>query len=194
MKYKEIHNPIHPGQSSGNFNEPNPGELISVWIDSDLQSNDYPDTTVLFQLVFEILEPEGALLCFLESHEFFEFILDDDFINFEFAEIIISDDCYQGFSIILETTATENPTASGIELLKDVFLTSTGTIAFTSNFDQELSISLSDMSGKVISTFAKKGYGDGRHTLNCNSMTSGTYVFKVVAENGEEDVVKMFAY
>mgnify|MGYP006350625447 FL=1 len=193
MKFKEIRNAVNPTQTSGNFNEPNPGELRSVWIDTDLQSNDFPDTTVLFQLVFDILEPEGAPLCFLESQEFFEFILDDDFVNFEFAELLISDDCYQGFSIILETTATENPTTPAVELVQEVFLSCNGTLAFTSNHDQALRISLSDMSGRVISSKAKKDYGEGRHTLNCKAMATGAYVLRSVAENGLESVVKVVA-
>lgn len=194
MKFKEIRNAVNPTHTSGNFNEPNPGELRSVWIDTDLQSNDYPDSTVLFQLVFEILEPEGAPLCFLESQEFFEFILADEFIGFEFAELLISDDCYQGFSIILETTATESPTTPTIELVQDVFLSSNGTLVFTSNRDQALCISLTDMSGKVISTFAKKEYGEGRHTLNCKAMAPGVYVLRSVGDDSAEGVVRVIAY
>lgn len=194
MKFKEIRNAVNPTHTSGNFNEPNPGELRSVWIDIDLQSNDYPDSTVLFQLVFEILEPEGAPLCFLESQEFFEFILADEFIGFEFAELLISDDCYQGFSIILETTATENPATPALELVQDVFLSTDGTIAFTSNREKALRISLSDMSGKVISSFAKKEYAEGRHTLNCKAMAPGAYVLRFITEDDAECVVKVIAY
>ncbi|HQW04056.1 MAG TPA: T9SS type A sorting domain-containing protein, partial [Saprospiraceae bacterium] len=123
----------------------------------------------------------------------FEFILDDDFVNFEFAELLISDDCYQGFSIILETTATENPTSPAVELVQDVFLTTNGTLAFTSNRDEALRISLTDMSGKVISSFAKKEYGEGRHTLNCNAMAPGAYVLRFIAEDDTECVVKVIA-
>jgi hypothetical protein len=193
MKFKEIRNAVNPAHTSHNFNEPVPGELRSVWIDTDLQSNDYPDSTVLFQLVFEILEAEGAPLCFLESQEFFEFILDEDMPGFEFAELLISDDCYQGFSIILETTATDNPSANVAELVKEVFIASKGTIAFTSNLDQELRISLLDMSGKVISSFVKKEYGEGRHTLNCKGMVPGVYVLRFIAKDGKECVVKVIA-
>lgn len=193
MKFKEIRNAVNPAHTSSNFNEPNPGELRSVWIDTDLQSNDFPDTTVLFQLVFDILEPEGAPLCFLESQEFFEFILDDDFVNFEFAELLISDDCYQGFSIILETTATENPTSPAVELVEDVFLSSSGTLAFTSKRDQSLQISLTDMSGKIIFSFAKKDYGEGRHTLNCKAMAPGVYVLRFIAEDDTECAVRVIA-
>lgn len=193
MKFKEIRNAVNPAHTSGNFNEPNPGELRSVWIDTDLQSNDYPDTTVLFQLVFDLFEPEGSPLCFLESQEFFEFILDDDMLGFEFAELLISDDCYQGFSIILETTATENSTSPAIAMVQDVFLSTSGTLAFTSNQVQALGISVTDMSGKVISSFVKKEYAEGRHTLNCKAMIPGAYVLKVVAENGAESVVKVIA-
>lgn len=194
MKYKEIRNPIHPSQTSGIFYEPNPGELRSVWLDPDLVADNYPDSTVLFQLVFEILETEGAPVCFLQTDGSFEFILDEGSGTFTLAEILISDDCYTGFSIILDPTATENPTLPAVHLIKDMSLSPEGTLAFTSDHEQQLTISLYDMTGHQISSFAKKEYTEGRNTLECKAMVPGVYVLRAVAEDGLEQAVKVFAY
>jgi hypothetical protein len=194
MKYKEIRNPIHPTQTSSNFNEPTPGQLKSVWLDYDLVPNDYPDSTVLFQLVFELLDSEGAPVCFQPSQDFFEFIVHDGPGSFFLSEIVISDDCYQGFSIFLEGTATETPSTPVVESIKDVFLSSTGTLAFTSTLDQELSLSLFDLTGKELFSSTKKEYSEGRHALNCIAVLPGIYVLKIATEDGANYVTKVFAY
>jgi hypothetical protein len=193
MKFKEIRNAIHPSQTTGNFYEPTPGELRSVWIDTDLQPNNFPDSTVLFQLVFEILQPEGAPLCFLETQENFEFILKDE-SDFTLTEILISDDCYQGFSIFLGGTSIENTEVSTDSFIKDVFLSTAGTLTFTSPNDQQLHLSLFDLNGKQLISLGEKDYVAGRNTLQCKPITSGVYVIKAVAEDGKESTVKVFAY
>lgn len=193
MKFKEIRNPIHPSHTSSNFYEPTPGELRSVWIDTDLESNNFPDTTVLFQLVFEILEPDGTPLCFLESQEYFEFIMDAA-SDYSLSEVLISDDCYQGFSIFLEGSSTENTAVAAEPFLNDVSLSTSGTLSFTSPVDQRLHISLFDLNGKQLISLGEKEFATGRNTLLCKSITSGVYVLKAVAKDGKESAVKVFAY
>lgn len=193
MKFKEIRNPIHPSQTSNNFYEPTPGELRSVWIDTDLQPNSFPDSTVLFQLVFEVLEPEGTPLCFLESQEYFEFIMADS-SDFSLTEILISDDCNQGFSIFLNGSSTENTGVTTQTFLKDVFLSTFGNLSFTSTIDQQMQLSLFDLNGKLLVSFSEKEFATGRNTLQCKPITSGVYVVKAVTKDGQENAVKVFAY
>ncbi len=184
MRFKEVRYPIHPSQGSQNFNEPNPGELRYVWLDTDLESNDYLDATVLFQLVFDLLEPEGSPLCFRESQEYFEFIFDKGVGDFTLAEILISDDCYQGFSIFFENTATENPATLIVDPITDVFLSTTGMLSFTSSIDPTLSLSLFDAHGKVIASFASKEYAEGRHNLHSKNVTPGLYLLQAKTKEG----------
>lgn len=193
MKFKEVRNSIDPMFSSNNFNEPNPGELRSVWLDIDLQSNDHPKRTILFQLVFTPLESEGTPLCFLETQANFEFILDTDLNNFEMAEIIISDDCYQGFSIFFETTSTEMPSIPAEPFIKDVSLSSAGTLSFSSMLDQVLNLSLYDMNGKEMVAFSGKKYPQGRNTLAYQGVIPGVYVLKATTVEGKRMVIKVVA-
>lgn len=192
MSYRETRNPLHPTQSTQNFHESEPGLLRSVWLDADLVSNDYPDSTVLFQLVFDLLAPEGSPLCFRESQEHFEFILDVEY-NYELAEILISDDCYQGFSIFFETTSTAQDAVTADPLIKDVFLSTSGSLSFSSDLDQALSLSLLDVNGKVLTTLDSKEYGPGRHTVECNGVIPGVYLLQAIADDGREVVVKVSA-
>ena len=192
MKFKEIRNAVQTTQNSSNFHEPTPGNLRSVWLDYDLQADPIPDSVVLFQLVFEILDPEASSLCFRTSQEYFEFILDVTF-GLTLAEFLISDDCYQGFSIFLESTATENPEVIEVLPVKDVFLSSTGTLSFTSVENQELQLSLLDINGKLISTIDHREYTEGRNTVQCKSVVPGMYLVKVRGEDGIGKVIKVFA-
>jgi hypothetical protein len=193
MSFKEIRNPIHPTQSSSIFYEPNPGELRSVWLDPDLEANDYPDSTILFQLVFDILEPEGAPLCFLESQDYFEFIMDEGSGAVSLVEILISDDCYQGFSIFLNTSAINNPSTTSTQLISGVFLSANGILSFTSNTDQQLNLDVVDINGKVLSSSHAQSFAAGRHTLPCSIVTPGIYLLKVKGEDGTTQVLKIFA-
>ena len=193
MKFKEIRNAIHPSQTTNNFYEPIPGELRSVWIDTDLEANNFPDATVLFQLVFDVLAPEESPLCFEETQEYFEFIMIDS-TDFNLTEILISDYCNQGFSIFLDGTSTENPVVSNESHLTDVFLSTTGTLSFTSTLDQELELSLYDMTGKPFISFKEKEYVAGRNTLQGTSIVPGVYILKVVAEDGKVSATKVVAY
>ena len=147
----------------------------------------------MFQLVFEILDAESTPLCFQEAQEYFEFIMADS-SDFTLTEILISDDCYQGFSIFLEGASTENSGVTKEPFFKDVFLSASGTLTFTSTIDQQLHLSLFDLNGKQLISFGKKEFAAGRNTLQCKPITSGVYVLKVVAEDGEEGAVKVFAY
>jgi len=194
MAFKEIRNPIDQSYTTGNFFEPNPGELRSVWLDLDLEANDYADSTVLFQLVFDILEPEGAPLCFLESQDYFEFIMDEGSGGLNIVEILISDDCYQGFSIFLNTAATENTSTTAAHLISEVFLSTNGILSFTSNVEQPLSLDLVDINGKVLNSLNAQPVAAGRHTLQCPIVTPGIYLLNVKGEDGTQQVVKVFAY
>jgi len=193
MKFKEIRNVVQPSQNTHNFNESAPGVLRSVWLDYDLQSDDFPDSTVLFQLVFETLDTDGAPLCFFESQQYFEFIKDQESGGFDLAEILISDDCYQGFSIFLSSTATENPATPEVLTIKDIFLSSTGTLSFTSLQEQELQFSLMDVNGKLITTIDHRPYHEGRNTVQCKSVLPGVYLVKVSAKEGAGSVTKVIA-
>ena len=195
MRFKEIRNPILNYLSTNSFYEPTPGNLRSLWLDNDLDPDNYTEPTVLFQMVFEILSPENTPLCFEESQEFFEFVVQEEPGNFYLSELVIHDDCVAGLSIFLEgASATEDISTSVVQHITDVSLMSSGTLSFSSASNQNLVLSLVDLNGKQLISFDEKEYTTGRNSLSCKPVAQGVYVLKSIAGDGKESAVKVFAF
>jgi len=194
MRFKEIRNPVLNYLNTSSFNEPTPGNLRSVWLDSDLNPDNFDTPTVLFQIVFELLTPDSTPLCFDESQEYFEFVVEEGPGNFYLSQLVIHDDCVSGLSIFLDPNATAEVAPAIPSPIKDVFLLSTGALAFTATLDQDLQLSLYDLTGTQLINFEKKEYTNGRHTMQCRPITPGIYILKAVAADGKESAVKVFAY
>ncbi|HEY3386524.1 MAG TPA: T9SS type A sorting domain-containing protein, partial [Saprospiraceae bacterium] len=71
----------------------------------------------------------------------------------------------------------------------DIFLSSAGSLSFTSLDEQELQFSLLDVNGKLITTINQRTYSEGRNTVQCKSLVPGMYFVKVNAGY----VIKVFA-
>lgn len=194
IKYKEVRNSVLNYLSTGSFFEPTPGELRSVWLDNDLTPNNFPDPTVVFQLVFELLDTDSTPLCFEESEEYFEFIVDEGGGSFTLSEIVIHDDCNTGLSIFLDPSATDAPEATPVDLIRDAYLSTTGTLSFSATHDQELTISLFDLNGVELNAYNSKEYPAGRQSVLCRPLVPGLYVLKAKGGDGREQVMKVFAY
>ena len=74
MKYQGIRNSIVSGLGEGTFGHPLPGVITALWLDLDLQADDYADSTVLYQIAFDVLQPGGSSLCFSEMPLEYEFV------------------------------------------------------------------------------------------------------------------------
>lgn len=190
MSFKEIRNPILEGLSSSSFNEPQAGNLISVWLDFDLVPEDFTESTVAFQIVFDLIEGDGSDLCFATSQDFYEFIVNDDMGNFYLSELIIYDDCNQGMSIFFETTSTQEAVQES-DVLSDVYLGASGTLAFTSHQSTNLSLTLHDMQGKSVFTLRNIDVREGRQTIQTNALSPGTYVLSATSGDGDLQSVKL---
>ncbi len=195
MRFKEIRNPILNYLSTNSFNEPTPGNLRSLWLDNDLTPDNYTEPTVLFQMVFELLTPENTPLCFDESQEYFEFVVEEGSGNFYLSELVIHDDCVAGLSIFLDgASATEDISLPQVQHITDVSLVSSGTLSFSSAIDQNLKLTLVDLNGKQLISFDEKEYATGRNSLSCKPIAQGVYVLKAIAEDGKESATKVFAF
>ncbi len=192
MSFKEIRNPILNDLSNSSFNEPLPGKLISVWLDMDLIPENFSVETVAFQLVFDIIEDEGADLCFETEQDFFEFIVDDQQGNFYLSELLISDECNQGLSIFIGSTAIKDHSIQ-INALSDVFLGRDGTLAFSSSEAMSLNLSLFTQDGKQITSTIKMAVIEGRQSLQFRSIPPGLYLLNVNSEKGGYQAIKLAA-
>jgi hypothetical protein len=194
MKYKEIRNTLLDHLTSHSFNEPNPGELRSVWLDYDLMPTNYTKPTIVFQIVFDILQSGGSACCFLESQENFEFIVHDGSGEYYLSELVIHDDCHTGHSIFFNTTDTEDPLHPEIESVNDIYLSQQGVLVFTTTVDQTIGLTVFDVQGKAVASFNEKLYTAGRHTLQCsNSLSRGLYMIQVKKGGNKFGISNVFA-
>ena len=193
MSFKEIRNSIQQGQHSGNFNESAPGELRTSWIDPDLSADNYTDPTIVFQMVFTLLEPDGSPLCFRESNEAYEFILEEDNGIIVINEILISDDCRQDFSILFNTTNIEDQVLKSEPLITQPNLTSGGLLSFTTSTEFPMTISLVNMHGGVVHDFGKLSFAPGRHSLQAGGVIPGMYLLNISTTTGINQTIKVIS-
>lgn len=194
MKYQGIRNSIVSGLGEGTFGHPSPGVITALWLDLDLQADDYADSTVLYQIAFDVLQPGGSSLCFSDTPLGYEFVSYYNDVDKALDEIYIHDDCQPESLVIINPAATNDPKSPAVKVVGGAYLNTYGTLSFNSLKDQSLRISLYDLAGKSLVTFAERPYGEGRHTLKCNSMSPGIYILKANGEDGRAQVMKVFAY
>lgn len=194
MTYQGIRNSIVSGLGEGTFGHPLPGVITSLWLDLDLEAEDYADSVVLYQIAFDVIQPDGSSLCFSDTPLEYEFVSYHNDIDQALDELYIKDDCLPETLVIINPTATNDPAASAIHLIEHVSLSSSGTLAFTSVNGQSISLSLHDMTGKSITSFPEKSYAEGRHILSCSPVITGIYFLKALGANGSAQVMKVFAY
>jgi hypothetical protein len=194
MKYQGIRNSIVSGLGEGNFGQPLPGSITSLWLDLNLTAEDYADSIVLYQIAFDVIQPGGSSLCFTDTPLEYEFVSYYNDVDESLDEIYIHDDCRLESLVIINPTATDDPKSSAMQVIDEVYLNSYGTLAFNSLKDQTLRISLCDLTGTQIVSFAERQFGEGRHKLQCKILVSGIYVLKAIGEDGREQVMKVFAY
>ncbi|HZV69609.1 MAG TPA: T9SS type A sorting domain-containing protein [Saprospiraceae bacterium] len=186
MRFKEIRNPILDDLTNHDFNEPHSGILLTAWIDRDLQSLDYIEPTVAFQLVFELLSPEGADVCLSETPLSYEFIVHDSPGHIFLSEVVINDDCHVSFPIQLNTTAVDDPASGGTELIDQVYLSTQGELSFTNTTEQNLSLQLFDILGRPVVNFGNVLYPSGRSTLDTGrKISDGLYILHMTNDHGK---------
>jgi hypothetical protein len=138
---------------------------------------------VAFQMVFEILQDDGSDLCFDTNQDLFEFIVDDEMGNFYLSELIIFDECNQGFSIFFETTATNDDLVAE-EIISDVYINSTGTLAFTYNGGSPLQLGTIGLDGRKVHHLGQVAISKGRQSLPIQPLIQGHYFLQSVSEEG----------
>lgn len=194
MSFKEIRNSIQQGQHSGNFNESAPGELRTSWIDPDLSANNYTEPTVVFQMVFDLMDPDGSILCFKESNEAYEFILEEDNGVIVINEILISDDCRQDFSILFNNTATKENILKSDPLITQPNLAADGLLSFTASREFSITMSLVNINGGVVHDFGKLSLAPGRHSLQTSGVFPGMYLLNISTTSGIHQTFKVISH
>ena len=194
MTFREVRNAILDDLDTGDFNEVFPGQLLTVWIDTDLEGLIFEEPTVLYQLVFDVHVPGGSDLCFSSDILQYELVVEDGSGQYELDFLEIHDECTSGLVLDLNSTATEEPVVLKPNLIKDLHLTTEGSLGFHAILPGLMELSIYDIQGHLIRTFSNRLYTEGRHTLELQrALVPGVFVLKAIHENGSERSYKVLA-
>lgn len=192
MKFKEIRNSILEDLDSHDFNELYPGVLLTSWIVTDLDPEDYPDPTIALQIVFELFEPQGSGVCFAESPLEYEFIRQEVPGQGYLTEVIINDDCHQDFPIALNTTGSNYMPDNQLSTINNVHL-SNDEIEFRLSDFIELELNVYDLSGRMVNNILYQTYTIGSQSAKLNNhLPDGMYLVQAIAKNGQQAIFKTY--
>ncbi len=194
MRLKEIRNFTLPQYNGSSFNDPQPGSIISVWLDLDLEPADFANPITMCQLAFDVLEPGGSTLCFSDTPVSYEFVVYDAYGDSKLTDLIIHDDCYTELFIPLSTTGVQDPESSLVQPLTHVYLSQNGELAFTTSNHQIFVLVLYDILGRVVTSTAAEVYTAGRHTVAIGrKIPNGIYILQSINEHGRGAISSVFA-
>ena len=182
MTFVSVENIVVPFMSEGNFNTDEPGSIVNVWFDLNAEGVTFNNGTVLYQLVFEMVQDTFGTLCFSQEP------IPSDFANTagELMSFSIIDDCHaKPFQIIIHPAAIEDiAIAYGLTVNSII---NTDEILISTAQDREIKFSLLNLDGKQMMVFSGKIYSAGQHVLDVEyNIIPGVYF--LVAEIGKQKI------
>jgi hypothetical protein len=191
MTFAGVRQSIPDGLGNSCFGTPFPGIATHAWIQTDLDPDSYIDSTVIYQLVFNVLQPGGSTLCFTNVPLDYEFVKPDEELVEPF---FIHDDCYSGDVLIDPSTGIHEPTISTAFQLQNISLSDRGEMTFNLKKPDQLRFTLYETNGKEIAGSNTKSYSTGRSTVNFgHALNNEIYLIKVTGTSGLVQTIKAFA-
>lgn len=179
MTYQGIRNSIISSLNGSSFANPSAGVITSLWFEGSLVGEDYLDSTVLYQIVFNVVQPGGSNLCFSQTPLPFEFV---DAESNSLDEIIIHDDCFDSLLVIINPSSVVAAVPGPKALIENIQVSGDGRFSFTSLQDQHLVFSLYDTQGRKLSTLTSTFYPKGRHQGDLRkALVPGAYLIQSMA-------------
>ena len=178
MSYQGIRNSIIPSLTNASFGNPSPGVITSLWFEGSLTGGDYVDSTVLYQIVFNVIEPDGSTLCFSQDPLAFEFV---DAESNSLDQIIIHDDCFDSLVVIINPTSIVSAVPIPKASIENLHLSNDGQFTFTSLADQHLSFNLYDAQGQILAVLKSTYYSNGRNQGDFHqAIIPGPYLMQTI--------------
>lgn len=180
MTYQGIRNSIIPSLSNASFANPEPGVITSLWFEGSLSGEDYIDSTVLYQMVFNVIEPGGSNLCFSQTPLAFEFV---DAESNSLDEIIIHDDCFDSLLVVINPSSIAIPISAAKPNIENPHMTTDGQLSFTVLADQTLAFNLYDIQGHSVAQLKDLYYVKGRNLTDFGrQILPGAYLLECKGE------------
>lgn len=197
MVFKEIRNSLIEDLNTSTFYEPYPGNLFSSWIDLDFVPTDFPDATVVFQMVFDLYETDGSTLCLSTTPQEYEIVKYDPQSEDEFlvAQLMIDDECSHELVLNLtNSTSVGGPLSNAPAMIENVYLSTNGELAFTSIGDQLMALRIYDIMGNEMVQLPKNNYAKGRIAIDTPvDYTEGVYILTIEGVNQLRQTYRVFA-
>lgn len=179
MTYQGIRNSIIPSISGASFANPSAGVITSLWFEGSLMSEDYVDSTVLYQIAFNVVQPGGSTLCFSQTPLAFEFV---DAESNSLDEIIIHDDCFDSLLVIINPTSLVSAVPVPKACIQNLHIATDGQFSFTSLKDQHLAFNLFDTQGRILATLKSTYYSKGRNQGDFHqAIIPGSYLMQTMS-------------
>ncbi|HZV69351.1 MAG TPA: hypothetical protein VFG10_07400 [Saprospiraceae bacterium] len=148
------------------------GSITTLWVDLTLEGTSVADSTVLYQIVFDMKDGNYGGVCFSQQPLESEFAR----VNEVLSSYFVMDDCHDDpFEFVITTTSTEEI----IERfgLRVATMVTGQKIEFSLIDQQSLAFNVYDLSGNQISAFPSTEYSAGMHALHVDrSVQSGIYI------------------
>jgi hypothetical protein len=194
MAYRGIRGGVLLGYDESCVGNPFAGSVTSVWLDLPLIGQYNPDSTILIQFVFDIIQPGGSSLCFSENPLGYEFMKGDLDTYVELNQIQLHDECFTGIVDIDNATGISQPQPNMISLIDNVTLSISGELNFTSIQNQQLIFSLTDMLGREIRSGIQYDCSKGPSAIHLGQpLSNAIYLIKTVDQSGQFQAIKVFA-
>lgn len=160
MTYQGIRNSIIPSITDASFANPSAGVITTLWFEGSLIGEDYLDSTVLYQIVFNVVQPGGSTLCFSQTPLPFEFV---DAESNSLNEIIIHDECFDSLLVIINPSSVVSAAPVPKASIQNLHMSNDGQFSFTSLADQHLAFNLNDSQGRILAALKSTYYSKGRN-------------------------------
>jgi len=171
MTYVTIQNFNLPDLTLNDFNSPTPGVLLNSWVKRSAGGVSLENGTLIYQIVFEMVNSNSGSVCFSEDPLQSEFILEYGILT---AYNIIDGCHFDPFQINLTTNTEDIANRFGINIENAIL---NETINFTLADEQSVEFRVFDILGKQNMSFPNTIYSAGEHTLDISSsIIPGIYI------------------
>ena len=188
MSFITIENAVLPDWNDLSFYESEPGKITILWISFGVNGVTLANGTVMYQLLFEMVNDTFGNVCFSEDPR------DTELVNLDGAlpSFSIVDDCHtEPFQIILDPSSADDIAQTfGLDVNSMV---RPGEILFTSREDREIAFILFDINGKEITAFPAKDYSSGQHELKPQASIPAGICLLVAEIDDQKMIFKVFA-
>ena len=179
LTFSSIENINLPEMTEADFVTSNPGSIINLFFLLSLDGVTLPDSALMYQIVFDMVNDTFGSVCFTQDSTPFEVTNFDK----EMFTVYITDDCHEEPFLFVDNT-------SGTEDIAYSYGLKVSSVNFSSEFmfslekESDLGFRLFNMTGAQLARFPSDTYSPGVHMLDIpDDMMPGMYILTAVIDH-----------